>query len=46
MHIAALNGYNKVTTSLMDAGANLSIKNEEGKTPIQVAKNEAIARLE
>ena len=46
LYYAAGSGYRDVVISLMDAGADPLIRCYHGKTPLEVAKNDDIARLE
>ena len=46
LHWAAYRGHNAVLSILLLAGADPYLPNNAGKTPIQVADNEKIARLE
>ena len=44
LYYAARSGYRDVVISLMDAGADPHIRYNHGKTPLEVAKNDDIAR--
>ncbi|XP_026828523.1 uncharacterized protein LOC105286418 isoform X2 [Ooceraea biroi] len=45
LHVAASNGYLEIVKSLMKHGAIYNIKNKEGKTPLNLSKNQSVIDL-
>ncbi|XP_011705912.1 PREDICTED: tankyrase-2-like, partial [Wasmannia auropunctata] len=45
LHVAAKNGFLEVVKSLLQHGATYNIENKEGKTPINLSKNQKVANF-
>ena len=45
LHWASMRGYQKLVRQVLEHGANVHVKNREGKTPLQVARQDMVELL-